>query len=172
MIGVVAILLVVAFYYDVFSTIHSNEKQGGGYTVVGLEFKGAYSKAGKFMKEVEKKMGKSGISTDTGFGIYYDDPKLTKEEDCRSFVGFILERRDWEKIMELKSEGFKVDSVPVAPTVFAEFPIRSSFSYMIGPWKVYPELSKYMRDKKQEADLTMEIYDTRNRKIIFLMQYH
>lgn len=172
LISILGILFSIALYNGVFTTIRAKEKEEGGYHLVGLEFKGPYSSAGKFMKEVNEKLKNTGVSTEKGFGIYYDNPKIVKKENCRSFIGVVLDSKDLRKIDELKSAGFKVDSVAISRSVSAEFPIKNSFSYMLGPWKAYPVLSKYMNEKNYKTDLTMEVYDTRNREIIFLMQYH
>ncbi len=170
--GLLTILLIIAIDNGFFTTIQTEEKRSETYNIVGLEFTGSYSKVGKFMKEVEGKIKNMGISTEKGFGIYYDNPKIVKKENCRSFIGVILYKKDLDKIDELKAAGLKVDSIHASPSLTAEFPIKNSFSYMIGPWKAYPVLSKYMNKKKYATDLTMEIYDTKNRKIIFLIQYH
>jgi hypothetical protein len=90
----------------------------------------------------------------------------------KSFIGAILETNQLKKIPELKAAGFKIDSIAVKKTLSAEFPIKNAFSYMVGPWKVYPVLSKLMNEKNYTMDMTMEIYDVRNRKINFLIQYH
>jgi hypothetical protein len=124
------------------------------------------------MKRVNEKVKNTGIVTEKGFGIYYNNPEIVNKENCRSFIGVILDKKDFEKIDELKSAGLKVDSIPFSQSLTAEFPINNSFSYMIRPWKAYPVLLKYMKEKKYTTDLTMEIYDIRNRKIVFLIQYH
>lgn len=167
--GVLA-LIVIGFlwYIGVFATIKVEEKTEGGYTVAGVEVVGPYSKAGQHIGEVANKLKEVGVLSTKGFGIYYDDPKNTPQEKCRSLVGFIIEQRDIDKI---KSTGLKVDSVPSAKAVVAEFPLRNMLSYMIGPVKVYPEISGYMSEKKYKPVLSFEIYDSDEKKIIFAMQY-
>lgn len=158
-------------YLGVFSHVNVEEKIEGGYKLVGLDFTGSYSKAGAFIADVEKKLSDSGIKSTKGFGIYYDDPKVTPEEKCRSFVGNVLEEKDYNKMAELKLQGFKVDSIPESESVVTYFPIKSSLSYMIGPMKVYPAFTNYMNEKKYTTNLSAEIYDMSEEKIIFIMQY-
>jgi hypothetical protein len=170
--GILTVSLTIAFYNGIFEKINVHEQQGGGFTVVGLEFKGSYAKAGKHISEVEEKLKKYETSSTLSFGIYYDDPKITRPEDCRSFVGIILEKKDFKKTQILLNAGFKIDSVPLRKSLQSEFPIKNSFSYMIGSWKVYPKMNNYMKERNYNADLMMEVYDSGKRKIVFLIQYH
>ena len=170
--GLLTVFVVIAFYNGVFEKIDIQEKERGGFKLVGLEFKGPYSEAGRYINEVEKRLKKNETSSSLSFGVYYDDPKKVKPKDCRSFVGIILEKKDLEKIPLLLADGFKIDSIPFKKSLQSEFPIKNTFSYMIGPWKVYPKLSKYMKERNYTVDLMMEVYDTGNRKIDFLIQYH
>lgn len=170
--GLLTVFLVIGFYNGIFEKISIQEQNAGGFTLVGLEFKGPYSQAGKSIREVEEKLKKYETSSSLSFGVYYDDPKKVKAKDCRSFVGIILEKKDFEKIPALLAGGFKIDSIPLKKSLQSEFPIKNTFSYMIGPWKVYPKLGKYMEERNYNADLMMEVYDTGNRKINFLIQYH
>jgi hypothetical protein len=171
-IGVVTLLLIISFYNGIFDKVKINEESDGGYILAGMDFKGPYSKAGKYVMEVGDKLKKYEISSSRQFGVYYDNPDSVKPENCRSFIGSIIERNDTAKISELKSAGFKLDTIPVQTSLQAVFPIKNSFSYMVGPWKVYPALSKYMKERNYTTDLTMEIYDNNKKEIIFLIQYH
>ncbi len=172
---IIAIMVLIvglfAWYIGYFNNIKIEEKKEGGYTVIGMEFTGPYSQAGKFMVDVDKKLKDAGIEYTTGFGIYYDDPKIVPAEKCRSFVGGILGKKYLNKITDLKASGFKVDSIPLAEAVVAEFPIKNSLSYMIGPMKVYPAISKYMKKNKYETTLSLEIYDEPHKKVTYIMQY-
>ena len=169
--AIIIILLLFGWYIGFFKSIIVEEKEEGGYKVVGMEITGPYSKVGKSMMDIDKKLKDSGIICTKGFGIYYDDPKIIPAEKCRSFVGNILEEKDFSRISELKSAGFKVDSVPIAKSVVSEFPLKNALSYMVGPVKVYPVLSKYMSEKRYKSTLSLEIYDMPNKKITFIMQY-
>lgn len=170
--GLIAVFLMIGFYNGIFEKIPINEQEQGGFTVVGLEFKGPYAQTGKYIGEVTEKLKMYETAGELSFGIYYDDPKEVEPENCRSFVGIILQGKDAKKIPVLVSAGFKIDSIPRKKTLQSEFPIKNTFSYMIGPWKVYPKLNRYMNERKYTADLTMEVYDVRSKKIRFMIQYH
>ncbi|MDD5571696.1 MAG: hypothetical protein PHD97_11165 [Bacteroidales bacterium] len=172
---VIAIIVLIAicfmWYIGFFTNVTITEKDAGGYKVAGLEITGSYSKVGPTATDVDKKLRAMGIQCTKGFGIYYDNPQVTPEEKCRSFVGNILEEKDYGKIEELKTKGLKVDSVPLAKALVIEFPIKNKFSYMVGPIKAYPAFTKYMNKKGIKSKLSLEVYDTPNKKTIFVMQY-
>lgn len=169
----ILVVIVVGFlaYMGFFSTVKVDEKEEGGYTVAGMEIVGPYSKVGQYIGDVNKKLKEIGINSTKGFGIYYDDPKTTPNEKCRSFVGNIIDEKDFDKIKYIQSIGLKMDSIPKAKAVVAEFPIKNMMSYMTGPMKVYPVISKHLTDKKYTSALSFEVYDNVQNKIIFAMQY-
>ena len=71
----------------------------------------------------------------------------------------------------MQSNGFRIDSVPIEQSSVVEFPIKSTMSYMIGPMKAYPALSKRMKEKGFIPTLSLEVYDLPNKKIHYIMQY-
>lgn len=170
--GIIAVIVIgFLFYMGFFATIKTEEKEIGGYKIVGVEVFGPYSKAGQHISEVDNKLKGIGIIASQGIGIYYDDPKITPEEKCRIFVGNILDESNFSRIKDLQLNGLKIDSIPRAKAVVIEFPIKNMISYMIGPMKVYPAFTKYMKEKKYKLLLTFEIYDIVEKKIIYVMQY-
>lgn len=169
--SVLIVALIGAWYLGVFSTLNIEDKKEGGFTAAGLEFTGPYSEVGKHMKAVDEKLKSAGITSKRGFGIYYDDPKTTPPKKCRSFIGTVLEEKELDKISRLRSEGFKIDYIPLSEAVVTTFPAKSSLSYMIGPMKVYPAMSKYLEDKKYTVTRSLEVYDMPAKKITYIMQY-
>jgi hypothetical protein len=165
------IILLSGWYMGYFTQVKVIEKEAGGYKVIGVNVTGPYSNVAADMEKVDKQLKDMGVISSKGFGIYYDDPKVVPAEKCRSFVGSIIEENDFRIVSELKPEGLKIDSIPLARSVVAEFPIKNPLSYMIGPMKVYPALSEYMASKGYRSALSVEIYDMANKKIIFVMQY-
>lgn len=163
--------LLFGWYIGFFKKIKIKEKEVGGFKIVGLELTGSYTESGKTMVTVEKKLKKLGVICENGFGIYYDDPKYVPENKCRSFVGNILEEKDFDKITELQLTGLKIDTINTAVAIVIEFPVRNSLSYMIGSMKVYPAISKYMTNKGLRTTLSMEIYDNSAKKVIYITQY-
>lgn len=172
--GLGVILLAAFFwgwYIGFFKRLKIKDSEEGGFIVVGLEYTGRYSNTGKLMLNVEEKIKTSKITSNVGFGIYYDDPQVIQEDKCRSFIGHILEEKDYDKIPELISVGLKVDRIPKMKAVSTEFPLRNKMSYMIGPMKAYPAISKYMLKKGYRTSESMEIYDLKNKKISYMMKH-
>lgn len=169
--SLIVILSLFGWYIGCFSHIAIIEKEEGGYHVIGVNVTGPYSGIAKDMENVNGQLKAMGVAGKKGFGIYYDDPKIVPKQKCRSFVGYIIEEKDFNIVSALKPEGLTIDSIPKARSLVAEFPIRNSFSYMVGPMKVYPALSEYMNRKGYKSGLAVEIYDIPDRKIRFIMQY-
>ncbi len=163
--------IIFGWYIGFFITMKVKEKEEGGYRVVGLKYTGPYSKSGKFMNDVQQKLKDMSITSNKDFGIYYDDPETIPAEKCRSFVGSILEEKDFDKIPELISSGLKVDTITKSNVVYTEFPLINNMSFMMGAMKSYPIISKYMNEKGYKATQSMELYDVPNKKITYIMQY-
>lgn len=168
---VITLLLLLVGYIGLFTTIKIEEKTVGGYKLAGKEFVGPYSKVGKLIMDVDKKLKDIGVISTKGFGIYYDDPKNVPADSCRSFVGNVLEEKDQGRMDELALKGFKIDSIPFKNSIVAYFPIKTRLSYMIGPMKVYPEFSKYINEKGYKVTRSIEIYNIPDKQIEFIMQY-
>ena len=173
---ILSTLIIISFafiwYSGAFESVKVVETEEEGYLVAGQEFTGSFSKAGKIISEVDTKLKNMGINCSKGFGIYYDDPKTIPQEKCRSFVGNIIEEKYLNRVSELKSAGFKIDSIPRSKAVAAELPAKTFLSYMIGPIKVYPVLSKYITEHKYKVAYSLEVYDTPENKITYMMLLH
>ncbi|MBI4947542.1 MAG: GyrI-like domain-containing protein [Bacteroidetes bacterium] len=165
------LIIVLAFlwYSGAFTSVNVEETLAGGYKVAGLEFTGSYSKAGEYIEKVDKKLKKLGFNCSKGFGIYYDDPKTTSQEKCRGFVGNILEEKDLNKLLEIKSIGLKIDSIPKSKAVAVQFKANTFLSYAIGPMKTYPVISKYINENKYKVLYSLEVYDMPKKRITYMM---
>ncbi len=166
----IVLIFVIGAILGIFTKVSVVEKQEGGFKVVGLEYTGPYQQSGKYMKEVTEKLKEAGISDNMGFGIYYDDPKTTPADKCRSYVGAVLDKKEYDKVEQLKTKGFRIDSLAMAPSVIVEFPIKSSLSYMIGAMKAYPAISAFMVERSLKPGLAIELYDMKEKKITYIMQ--
>ena len=168
--AVLLLLIITVGWLGLFSTVNVSERVEGGYTVVGNEFIGDYMNVGKQMKDIDSRLKAAGLNSTKGFGIYYDNPKVTPKNKCRSFIGDIIELKDMNRIEDFKKAGFKVDTIAKKMSVLVEFPVKNQFSYFIGPIKAYPAINKYMKAKNYKPILTWELYDTPNKKIYYIMQ--
>jgi len=176
---IIAIIIIVivllgfltTWWLGLYTNVAVIDKQSGSYILVGEQFVGDYAKVGETMMNVDKKLKAAGINCHKGFGIYYDNPKVTPREKCRSFLGDVLEDRYFPRIEEIKSLGLKVDTVRQKQALIAEFPMRSRLSYFIGPMKVYPVMQKFADQNHYKYSLAMELYDVPLKKIFYIMQY-
>ncbi len=168
----ILIVLMMAFlgYMGVFSTLKVTEREMGPYTIVYERFVGEYKDTGKVFDKVGKAVKGEGIETVNGLGIYYDDPKVTPKDKLRSDCGVVLESKDVAKAAMLKAKKFNVMTLPKKMCLVAEFPIRNVISYMIGPSKAYPALTKYAEEKSYKMAITYELYDMPANKIYFIME--
>lgn len=170
--GVLALIVLgVLWSSGFFADIKMEEKEMGGYLVIGKDITGPYEQTGKYMQQVESKIKAEGIPVSKGLGIYYDNPDVTPKEKCRSFVGSIIDKNDMAKALSIQASDLRIDSIPTAQSVVVEFPANNQISYMVGPIKVYPALNEYMKEKNYKCTLSFEVYDMNQRKIIYVMQY-
>ncbi|XP_026853434.2 testis-expressed protein 264 [Electrophorus electricus] len=95
-------------------------------------------------------------------GVYYDDPNQTQADCCRYAVGSILsecEEKPDEELQRLYEKfGFRVISFPeVSCAVSTSFPNRCPLSPICGAYRVYPELSAYITERRLSAYPFLEI---------------
>ena len=84
---------------------------------------------------------------------------------------FIQSQEDDLVKIDVNRNRFDFKVLEAADYVVAEFPIRNSFSYVIGPTKVYPAIYKYLKKNGlKSAGPGIEIYDATAKKIYFLMR--
>jgi hypothetical protein len=169
----VAVLLAGVFvlvaYSGLFRSVEVSERSIGPFTMVLKAHRGSYYETQKIFKEVNDSLAKA-IDTKKlkGVGIYYDDPAKVKKEDLRSECGYIVDERDLGKIIPLKN-GLIIREFKETRCVTGEFPIKTFLSYVFGPSKAYPKLSRHLEEKKYTADYAIEIYDMQSRVITYGM---
>lgn len=171
LVSLIIIVIIFLGYIGFFTKIEIVEKETGGYVTAGSDFTGEYSKVYITMQEVDTKLKNIGIICTKGFGVYYDDPKVTQKDKCHSYVGNIIENPTPEIISKINEIGLKVDTIPVKPSMIIEFPVRSTLSYMVGPAKAYPAFNNYFKEKQLLPSLSVEIYDVPAKKTLYIMQY-
>ncbi|ULQ58893.1 GyrI-like domain-containing protein [Brucepastera parasyntrophica] len=167
---VAAILIIAAVFYGYFggfAKITIRTLNQGGEILVYENVTGPYSQSAKVSDRIYYDLlDNDGIETTKGFGIYYDNPKNTAQDKLRSEVGCIIENAD-NTVTEKLREKYQVKQLPVENCAVAEFPLRGSFSIMMGIMRVYPAIEKYMREHKYNDGPVMEIYDVPEKKIIY-----
>ncbi|MDD5440272.1 MAG: GyrI-like domain-containing protein, partial [Candidatus Omnitrophica bacterium] len=129
----IGIVLVLGFtaYMGVFSKVAVNEVKTGPYTYAYMSFVGPYDKTGAVFNRVHQSLERDGIKTQKALGVYYDDPKSVPPNKQRSDCGWVLEASDFGKLPKLL-EKYSIRTLPAKDRVTAVFPLRNSFSYMVG----------------------------------------
>lgn len=165
---IVGVVLILCWWIGLFDTATVQTTYEGGYTLVGKEYTGSYSNAGKNMADVTAQLNREGAKYTRGFGVYYDNPRNTPPEQLRSFVGGILDEKDSTMAPQLREKGFKVESMQRGQALVVSLPLRTNLTYIIGTMKAYPALNKYLQEKNlKSAGAAMEIYD--GKQIVYIM---
>lgn len=168
--GVVIVLILIFLgYYGLFAKITIEEKSLDSFRMVYQKHVGEYKGVGPVMDAIYTDLKDNySISATKGFGVYYDNPREVPKEKCRSIAGCILENAEPGRIDELKEKYF-VREYPASSVITAEFPFKGTLSIIIGIFKVYPKLGKYIKEKGYESRPMFEIYDTPAKKTIYGM---
>ena len=172
--GIILVIVFVAaaiwVYYGGWTTIVFSNPEQGGEILVYKEVIGDYSNTKDITEEVYNVLKDSlKIETCSGFGIFFDNPDEVKKDECRSEVGCILESKDIDKIPEIQKY-FRVTEFPVGQFTSTDFPYKGELSFLVGMWKVYPQVSKMMKDSKNqlgEEGPIMEIYNMQDSVITY-----
>ncbi len=169
---VVVILIVLGIFSIIsglFSSVRIKEKVMGPFKLVYKEHIGPYKETGKIQDEIyHKLLNEENIETYSGFGIYYDDPQNTPQNELRSKSGCILEEKDYNNIHQL-DDNYNFMELEKQKFIYTEFPFKTKLSIILGTFKVYPKIEKHVEEKGYEKREVMEIYDVPNKNIIYLM---
>lgn len=127
-------------------------------TVVYKFFQGPYKNCGHVFKESHSIGPKLPL-----IGVFYDDPKKVSGPDCRYAVGSVVcegENGAPEDLLQkYQTSGFSVFSFPeVTHVVTASFPHRTPLSILLGIRRVYPQLRRYITERRLCAHPFMEVY--------------
>ena len=169
-IGFLMILVVVTLaYYGLFTSISIAEKEMGGFWLLYEQHVGDYRETGQVIDKLYARLlGEDAIEPSRGFGLYYDNPKKVKKENLRSIAGCILDKQDENRVDYLK-KNYTIKYYPPAMSVVAEFPFKGTLSIFMGILKVYPRLAEYITQHDYSPGPILEIYDTPNKKIFYVL---
>jgi len=141
----------------------------GPQTIAYVNFVGEYNKVWSSMDKVYMALSGVGIVSYTGVGIYYDDPAVVSWAQLRSDVGAVVDPQDASKLTN--DPDIKIKTLPQGNKIIAEFPMKNTFSSMVGPMRVYPAITKYMIEKWYSHEVVMvELYDMTAKKIYYIAE--
>jgi len=156
----IGLVLILAGYFGAFKKT---------LWLVYEKFTGSYQNTGPVMDELYYRLlNDDSIETFKGFGIYYDNPREVKPDECRSIVGSILEENDYTRIDELKNK-YNVMEIAESKGLSTQFPYKGKLSIMMGIMKVYPEINKKIESLGIESKPIMEIYNIPEKMIHYYM---
>jgi DNA gyrase inhibitor GyrI len=158
----------VLSFYGLFAPVNIQEKEIGPFNFVMESHVGPYKDVGTLIDQMEKNLKDEGIETSMGVGIYYDDPKVTAEEKTRSIIGRIVEVADRSRMMDIEKK-HKVGELPQTNYLVVEFPLRGLPSIVIGIYRVYPKLAKYMKTHDMPKIPVIEIYAPKAEKMFYIV---
>lgn len=166
---VVAVLTGVFSYYGLFASVDIKEKDAGPYLLVYTKHIGDYNKVAPVMDKVYYDLKDIyNIETTKGFGLYYDSPQEVSKDKLRSIVGCIVEGKSIIDLDEVTKK-YSVKEYPLSKSLVAEFPYKGYISIMLGIFKVYPKLNKYIEEHKYDEAPIMELYDMPNERIEYIV---
>lgn len=141
----------------------------GPYTIAYVHFVGNYGKVWPSMTKVYEALSGAGIISYTGVGIYYDDPAIISWDALRSDIGASIDPQDASKLIDDKD--IQITTLAAGNKIVVEFPLKNTFSSMIGPMRVYPVISKYMKENGYTTEIPMmELYDMVAKKIYYIAE--
>jgi len=165
----VVLALINRWYLGGFTKLEVKEQGMGPYTIAYVSFVGNYGKVWPSMTKVYEVLSGAGIISATGVGIYYDDPAVISWDLLRSDIGASIDPQDAEKLNAVTD--VQIKTLPEGNKIVVEFPMKNTFSAMIGPMKVYPVIAKYMKEKWYSHEVPMvELYDLVTKKIYYIAE--
>ena len=165
----IGLVLILAGYFGAFTRVLVKEESKKTFWLVYEKFTGPYQNTGPVMDELYYRLlNDDSIETFKGFGIYYDNPREVKPDECRSIVGNILEEKDYDRIDELKNK-YNIMEITESKGLSSQFPYRGKLSIMMGIMKVYPEINKTIDSLGIKSKPIMEIYNIPEKMIHYFM---
>jgi effector-binding domain-containing protein len=145
------------------------EKDQAPITFIYDKYTGPYMNTGKIMMRLEKSLAADNITVTRSIGVYYDNPQKVASKDLRSVAGCVLD----DKYSSMSADLAKKYSIAVFPgtkAIVAVHPYNSKMSILLGIFRVYPKLAKYMKEKgyNNQAPI-MEIYDPAAKSIEYVV---
>jgi hypothetical protein len=164
--------LVVAFlYYSALLTpIKLLRLPSQRLHIAYVTYIGPYKEAYKRNSEIEAQLAKVRSipwEKEPCFGIYYDNPQVTKASECRALVGKIIP----DDLEEKELDGVKFGYIDeIRDSLQIRYPLRSILCIFAGIYRVYPEINKFWeREGTEKARTAMvELYGFHGQTITFL----
>lgn len=156
---VVVLILSFLMYYGAFHKVTVVTATFDECWFVYKACKGPYAQTAKVSDSIYYVLlNNDRIETYKGMCIFYDNPKETEPEQCRSLIGCVLEAKDLSTISNLQ-EKYQVRKLEKGTAFSTTFPYKGKLSVILGVMKVYPTLFTFMKDKGRANEPIIELCD-------------
>ena len=167
--AVAAICLAFLSWAGLFAEIEISEEKAGPYFLAYDTSIGPYKKSADVMDRIYNTLlGEKGVSATRGFGLYYDEPGSVPDEKLRSIAGCIVEKESQNKL-QAPSPKFRTAFIKESGSIVVRFPYKGKISVLLGVFRVYPVLDRYITEKGLSSGPVMEIYDIKNGIISYVV---
>ncbi|KAI1283259.1 putative testis-expressed protein [Halotydeus destructor] len=177
------LLFTISYALQASGLLHDVEVKAGkppidfsGHEIAYKLSKGPYNKSGHMFTELSGDIVRSDVEASKAnlktIGLFYDDPEVTQEDECRYAVGVVLDSKepnlDLSKLRAgLVEREYLVTKLPyVDHVVYSSFPYFGPFSIYFAVKKVYPAIKSYILERNLCAKPAIEIYE--NDRIYFV----
>lgn len=157
------------YYYGGLSNIRIEERTLGPFIVIYEKNNGDYQKSNMAIKKLIKMAQENGVSPQAGFGMYQDVVSGEPQNDMQNESGIIINNQDAGRLQHILDETVHQREISSFEAIMGEFPFKGTASMLLGVWKVYPRLSKYLAGKRLKKGASFEIYDMAKKKTIYAM---
>lgn len=146
------------FYLGAFATVPLEKTVFQSVEVIAFQHRGAYQNIGKSWEAFEKAWLANGLNECDGLAVYLDPPD-TPEEKLRSVLGCNISSLPERQKASLRGK-FQHFVLPQMEAMTSRFPFKNVLSFMIGPMKVYPKLSRAVEEQGGKPSIAIELYSS------------
>jgi len=145
--GVSAVTLSYFYYLGAFNRITFRRNVNvGPYLLIYRNHIGPFSTLGAVAEQIREIVEQQlKIPYESGFGMYFDNPREVSQYRLRSYIGQVIDSKyynDESFKQKVESVGLKLLYIPQTVAMITTFPFRSTVSYAVGAKKVYAAASK------------------------------
>lgn len=151
LLGIISLLVYVAYHVGYFKPVTIQEVGPKAFILIGVKHEGAYHKIVEKIQLVETKVKSLGGSCAESFGLYLDDPVQVEQERLKSFGGCVVQDSNWMNANLHELKDFQIVAWKAQGFIQAYF----EGSPGVGPFKVYPKVSNFIRAKQLETQASV-----------------
>lgn len=150
-------LFIIVLIYKILSDLHIiGEASFGLRTIMKsemyyLNIKGPYKNVHPFFSKTCEILAKFNLSNHYNvnkFGMYFDDPKKIKEEDCRSIIGIMINNFEHKELTDyLLTEGWTKNTLEASACIVSRLNIVHWAAFILAIKRYYKDLERKLLDQ-------------------------